>query len=91
MPSPIALVRKPTPAFTHALSGHPQKHRIDPQRAQDQHDQYVSALKQAGARVVTMEPLDEFPDSPFVEDTAVIFDHEALICHMKEKSRRGEV
>ena len=91
MPSPIVLVRKPGPDFIHALSGHPQKHRIDPQRALDQHDQYVSALKQAGARVVILEPLDEFPDSPFVEDTAVIFDREALICRMKEKSRRGEV
>ena len=41
--------------------------------------------------MVTLEPLDEFPDSPFVEDTAVIFEREALICRMKEKSRRGEV
>ena len=40
---------------------------------------------------MTLETLDEFPDSPFVEDTAVIFEREALICHMKEKSRCGEV
>ncbi len=91
MPSTIALVRKPGPAFAHALSGHPQKHRIDTQRALDQHGHYVSALKQAGARVVILEPLDEFPDGPFVEDTAVIFEREALICCMKEPSRRGEV
>jgi len=91
MPSPIALVRKPGPDFIHAISGHPQKHRIDTKRALNQHGQYVRALQQAGARVVTLESLDEFPDSPFVEDTAVIFDQEALICLMQEKSRRGEV
>ncbi|MCH7622925.1 MAG: hypothetical protein IIB46_02455 [Nitrospinae bacterium] len=91
MPSPIALVRKPGPAFISALSGHPQKHRIDTQRALDQHGHYISALRQAGARVVILEPLGEFPDSPFVEDTAVIFESEALICCMKEPSRRGEV
>ena len=91
MPSPIALVRKPGSAFAHAISGHPQKNWIDTQRALDQHGHYVSALRQAGAQVVTLEPLDEFPDSPFIEDTAVIFEHEALICRMKEKSRRGEV
>ena len=91
MPSPIALVRKPGPAFIHALSSHQQQHNIDYQRALDQHEHYIIALKQAGARVVTLETLDGFPDSPFVEDTAVIFDHEALICCMKEPSRRGEV
>lgn len=91
MPAPIALVRKPGPDFIHALSGHSQKHRIDFHRALDQHAQYVRALEQAGARVVALESLDGFPDSTFVEDTAVIFDQEALICRMKEKSRQGEV
>ncbi len=91
MPSPIAVVRKPGPAFTNAISGHPQKHRIDCQLALDQHGHYVRALQQAGARVVILPTLKEFPDSPFVEDTAVIFGREALICRMKAKSRRGEV
>ena len=91
MSSPIALVRKPGPAFTGAISGHPQKHRIDSQRALDQHGHYVRGLEQAGARVTILETLNEFPDSPFIEDTVVIFNREALICSMKAKSRRGEV
>lgn len=91
MPTPTALVRKPSPAFVRALSSHPQKHQIDYQLACGQHLQYIDALKQAGAHVVILGPLDEFPDSPFVEDTAVIFGHEALICRMKEESRRGEI
>ena len=91
MSSPIALVRKPGPAFTGAISGHPQKHEIDCQRALDQHEHYVRGLQQAGARVMILAPLNEFPDSPFVEDTAVIFDRNALICSMQAKSRRGEV
>jgi dimethylargininase len=90
MPSPIALVRKPGHDFIHAISGHPQKHRIDVECALDQHAHYVRALQQAGAYVLTLATLEEFPDSPFVEDTAVIFDREALICCMQAKSRQGE-
>lgn len=90
MPSSIVLVRKPGLQFTHAISGHPQRHRIDAKRALKQHGQYVRALQQAGAHVITLDTLKEFPDSPFVEDTAVIFDREALICRMQAESRRGE-
>jgi len=90
MPTATALVRKPSPAFVRALSGHPQRHRIDYQLACEQHLKYVEALQQAGADVVALDPLDDFPDSPFVEDTAVILDREALFCRMKEESRQGE-
>ncbi len=41
--------------------------------------------------MISLEPLENFPDSPFVEDTAVVLDHGALIASMKEESRRGEV
>ncbi|GJL79607.1 MAG: dimethylargininase [Nitrospinaceae bacterium] len=90
MSSPTALVRKPSPAFVNAISCHPQKHQIDYQLACEQHQQYIDALQQAGAQVVTLEPLNDFPDSPFVEDTAVIFGQEAWICSMKAESRQGE-
>ncbi len=91
MLSSVALVRKPGPDFIDALSGHPQKTRIDFKLALEQHSSYVRALQQAGARVVTLEPLQGFPDSVFIEDTAVIFGDKALLCSMKAESRRGEV
>jgi dimethylargininase len=90
MSSPIALVRKPGPDFVSAISGHPHKHQIDIERALEQHAYYVRALQQAGTRVIALATLEEFPDSPFVEDTAVIFDRQALICRMQAKSRKGE-
>ena len=85
-----ALVRKPGPDFTHALSRHPKKHQIDTQLACEQHLSYTEALKQAGVQVVALEPLADFPDSPFVEDTAVIFERKAIICSMQAETRRGE-
>jgi dimethylargininase len=90
MSSPIALVRKPGPDFVRAISDHPLKHQIDSKCAQDQHAHYVRALQQAGVHVVTLATLEEFPDSPFVEDTAIILDQQALICRMQAKSRQGE-
>lgn len=90
MSFPAALVRKPGPTFTCALSSHPQKNQIDYSLACEQHLAYTGALKQAGANVVTLEPLDEFPDSCFIEDTALIFGRQAVICSMKEETRRGE-
>ena len=85
MSSPIALVRKPGPDFVRAISGHPYKHQIDIERALGQHAHYVRALQQAGTRVIALATLEEFPDSPFVEDTAVIIDRQALICRMQAK------
>ena len=86
----IALVRAPGPAFVRVLSLHPEKHLIDVERACAQHARYVSALEASGIRVVALPPLENCPDAPFVEDTAVIFDDLAVTCPMKEKSRREE-
>lgn len=91
MPTFIALVRPPASSFAGALSSHPQKDFINPGLALEQHMAYVQALRSAGAQTVTLDPLPDFPDAVFVEDNAVIFDHGALICRMKEKSRRDEV
>jgi dimethylargininase len=90
MSSVTALVRIPSSAFTHALSGHPKKHQIDYQLACEQHLAYTEALRQAGADVIPLEPLADFPDSCFVEDTAIIFDQQAIICSMHAVTRRGE-
>jgi dimethylargininase len=90
MSFPTALVRKPGPDLINALSGHHKKHRIDFQTASEQHLKYTEALQQAGARVVTLEPLAGFPDGTFIEDTAVILGRNAVICPMKAETRRGE-
>ena len=86
----IALVREPTPAFASAVSNHPESDSIDFGKALKQHRQYTSALTQAGLSVIFLDPVDDFPDAPFVEDPAVILDNVAVLCSMKEDSRRGE-
>ena len=90
MTQTIAFVRSPGSTFSHAISPHPDKHSIDVDRACSQHERYVSALKETGIEVFQFPPLDECPDAPFVEDTTVVFDHVAVACPNKEKSRQGE-
>jgi dimethylargininase len=86
-----ALVRRPSQNFANALSEHPEATSINLQKARQQHSAYYKALQIAGLGVEVLEPLDDFPDSVFIEDNAVILEGRAVLCSMKEASRRGEV
>ena len=86
-----AWVRPPAKTFISALSEHPEATSINFQKAQQQHAAYCEALKSAGLAVEVLEPLEEFPDSVFIEDNAVILNGRAILCAMKETSRQGEV
>ena len=90
MSTPIALVREPGISFVNALSEHSLKHTIQFARAKDQHRQYAHVLTQLGTDVIFLEALEEYPDSVFVEDTAVVTDETTYLCSLREKSRRGE-
>lgn len=54
-------------------------------------DAYVAALQAAGVTVETLDALDEFPDSIFVEDPALVFGEGAILLRPGAPSRRGEV
>ncbi len=86
----IALVREPTPDFSNAISNHPQSDCIDYGKAISQHKQYTAALTSAGLSVIHLDPEENFPDSPFVEDPIVILENRAILCSMKAETRRGE-
>ena len=90
MPVANALVRKPSPCFRRALSGHPDKLTIDNDLACKQHLAYVRALEELDVAVEYLPPLEHCPDGPFVEDTVLVFDDLAVVCPMREISRRDE-
>ena len=91
MQSFTALVRPPGTRFSEAISGHPQKKRIDQAKALIQHQNYVDTLKEVGGEILSLPPEDLLPDSTFVEDTAFIFGETAFLCSAKEETRRNEV
>jgi len=56
-----------------------------------QHQAYIQALKQCGLEVLTLEADEDFPDSTFVEDTALLTKHCAVITNPGAYSRKNEI
>jgi dimethylargininase len=85
-----ALVRPPGSSFARALSQHPNRDTIDPQRARAQHSRYLEALAGLGIEVRALPPDDENPDSCFVQDLAIVLGDRALLCRPGAASRQPE-
>jgi dimethylargininase len=85
-----AIVRPPSATFAKGLTtaalGPP-----DLRLALEQHEGYVQALQHAGARPIRLEPDPAYPDSTFVEDTAVLGDSFVILTRPGAPSRRGEI
>lgn len=62
----------------------------DYQRALQQHERYIEALKTCGLEVTVIPPDEEYPDSTFVEDCAVLTEKCAVIGNLGVGSRKGE-
>jgi dimethylargininase len=89
-----AIVRTPAESLGQGLTeaglGCP-----DIPRTLAQHKGYIEYFEQAGISVTVLPPVENFPDSVFVEDTAVMIPHEngcaAFLTRPGAASRRGEV
>jgi dimethylargininase len=55
-----------------------------------EHAAYVRALEALGVNVETLPALEAFPDSVFVEDTALVFSDAAILLRPGAATRRGE-
>ena len=55
-----------------------------------EHGLYVAAFEAAGLAVEILPPLEEFPDSIFVEDPALVFPEGAILLRPGAASRAGE-
>jgi len=58
--------------------------------ALQQHEAYCSALEACGLKLIRLEPDERYPDSTFVEDTAVLTERGAVITRPGAASRLGE-
>lgn len=56
-----------------------------------QHEEYCAALIRCGLEVFSLNPVEAFPDSVFVEDVAVLTGQSAILTRPGATSRRGEV
>ena len=85
-----AIVRLPGKSIVSGLSSSEQPVPVY-EKALEQHHQYVAALKKCGLRVHTLDAIEAYPDSTFVEDVAVLTPHCAILTNPGAESRKGEV
>ena len=87
----LALTRRIPASIDRCELTHLERTPIDYARAVAQHEAYEEALRRVGCRVQRLPDAPDFPDSVFVEDTAVVFDDLAVIARPGAAPRRGEV
>jgi len=84
-----AVVRIPPENFSQGITSSG-RGKPDYALALKQHDDYCQALKDCGVHLIILEKDTEFPDSAFVEDTAVVNEKCAVITRPGDTRRRGE-
>jgi dimethylargininase len=83
-----AIIRLPNISIQNGLSSqnlHP-KHEV----IAEEHSNYITAIKEAGLQIKLLESLEEYPDSIFVEDPALIYKSNIIILNPFDPSRNGE-
>jgi dimethylargininase len=84
-----ALVRTPGRSVVNGLCASPGPAPVF-EALLAEHQAYVEALRAAGVRVTLLDALEEFPDSIFVEDPALVFGQAAILLRPGAPSRRAE-
>lgn len=86
----VAIVRDPAESLTRCEVTFVERRPIDVARARRQHSAYVAALRRLGTEVIGLPAREEWPDSTFVEDAAIVLDEAAVLTRPGARSRRNE-
>ena len=82
------IVRKPNKSIKNALSSK----KLNPnfKSILEEHHIYMNALKKINLKINLLEPLEEFPDSIFIEDPVLIYKKTCIILNPSDPTRNGE-
>lgn len=84
-----AIARTPPASMASGITT--QHEGIDLALALEQHAAYLDILRDLGIKVTLLGPEEAYPDSHFVEDTAIIHSKVAILTRPGAQERRGEV
>lgn len=84
-----AIVRAPGKSVVNGLRTAPGP-GPDLETIQAEHQTYIAALRAAGLQVTVLGALEQFPDSIFVEDPALVFSRAAVLLRPGAPSRAAE-
>ncbi len=83
------MVRRPGKSLVNGITtaglGQPDYHL-----ACQQHERYIEMLHNCGLEITVLDTEEAFPDSVFIEDTAVLTPEFAVVCRPQPASRSGE-
>jgi dimethylargininase len=85
-----AITRAVSPALAECELSFIERIPINMDKAREQHHAYEAALRSLGARVISLPPEPELPDSMFVEDPAIVLEEIAVIFPLGTETRRRE-
>lgn len=85
-----AIVKTPCPSICDGITSAPHLGKPDYQNALRQHAVYIDALRRCGVEVTVLPADDNFPDSCFVEDVAVLTKKCAIVTNPGAASRNAE-
>ena len=85
------IVKTPCSKITDGITSAPELGKPDYELALKQHASYIEALKKCGVEVTVLPADENFPDSCFVEDTAVLTRKCAIITNPGAESRNREI
>ena len=86
-----AIVRIPGRSFAKGLTTSTALGLPDLGKALAQHEDYCEALRACGLELTVLPPDERFPDSTFVEDTALVAARVAIVTRPGAPSRAGEI
>lgn len=84
------IVRTPCSKVCDGITSVPELGKPIYEKALEQHTAYIEALKKCGVDVLVLPPLEDYPDSCFVEDVAVVAEKCAIITNPGADTRNGE-
>jgi dimethylargininase len=84
-----AIVRTPGGSVVNGLRASPGPAPVF-EALRAEHEAYIAALRTAGVEVAVLPALEEFPDSIFVEDPALVFREAAILLRPGAPSRAAE-
>lgn len=86
-----AIVRTPGRTLEDGIGSSPALGRPVYEKALKQHRAYIGVLEECGVDVMALRADEDYPDSTFVEDTAVMLEECAIISNPGAESRKGEI
>src|SRR5687767_3511350 len=84
-----AIVRTPGKSVVNGLRANPGPTPVF-EIVMAEHQAYIAALRAAGVQVTILPALEEFPDSVFVEDPALVFTQAAILLRPGAPGRMAE-